>query len=138
MAPRSKVDAGTAAAGRIENRTVDGAANPYLAPAVMLAAGLDGIEHRIPAGKRNDRNLYEVPLEELKAEDIGFLPTTLSEALDELEKDEVVREALGHEYAQYYVRVKREEWKREGVPMGARRGQLLERLNALYRERASR
>ena len=74
------------AAGRIENRTVDGAANPYLAPAVMLAAGLDGIENRIPAGTRNDKNLYEVPLEELKAEGIGFLPTTLSEALDELER----------------------------------------------------
>ena len=98
--------------GRIENRTVDGAANPYLAPAVMFAAGLDGIEKNLPAGKRNDRNLYEVPLEELKAEGIGFLPTTLSEALDELEKDDVILEALGREYAQYYLRVKREEWKR--------------------------
>jgi glutamine synthetase len=98
--------------GRIENRTVDGAANPYLAPAVMLAAGLDGIERNLPAGKRNDRNLYETPLEELKAAGIEFLPTTLNEALDELERDEVVMEALGREYGEYYVRVKREEWKR--------------------------
>ncbi len=98
--------------GRIENRTVDGAANPYLAPAVMLAAGLDGVEKKLPAGKRNDKNLYEVSLEELRTEGIEFLPTTLNEALDELEKDDVIMEALGREYAAYYLRVKRDEWKR--------------------------
>ena len=98
--------------GRIENRTVDGAANPYLAPAVMLAAGLDGVEKKLPAGKRNDKNLYEVSIEDLQAEGIEFLPTTLNEALDELEKDDVTMEALGREYAEYYVGVKRDEWKR--------------------------
>ncbi len=97
--------------GRMENRTVDGAANPYLAPTVMLAAGLDGIEHKMEAGNRNDRNLYEVPEAELKAEGIGFLPTNLSEALDELAQDEVIKEALGREYAEYYIQVKRDEWK---------------------------
>ena len=97
--------------GRMENRTVDGAANPYLAPTVMLAAGLDGIEHKMEAGNRNDRNLYEVPEAELKAAGIGFLPTNLSEALDELEQDEVIKEALGREYAEYYIQVKRDEWK---------------------------
>ena len=98
--------------GRIENRTIDGAANPYLAPAVMLAAGLDGVENKLPAGSRNDRNLYEVAEEELKAEGIGFLPTNLSEALDELEQDEVIKTAMGREYADYYIQVKRAEWKR--------------------------
>ena len=98
--------------GRIENRTVDGAANPYLAPTVMLAAGLDGIAHKMAAGSRNDRNLYEVPEAELKAEGIGFLPTTLSEALDELAQDTVIKDALGREYAEYYIQVKRDEWKR--------------------------
>ena len=98
--------------GRIENRTVDGAANPYLAPTVMLAAGLDGIENKMAAGSRNDRNLYEVPEAELKAEGIGFLPTTLSEALDELAQDEIIKEALGREYAEYYIQVKRDEWQR--------------------------
>ena len=97
--------------GRMENRTVDGAANPYLAPTVMLAAGLDGVEHKMEAGNRNDRNLYEVPEAELKAEGIGFLPTNLSEALDELGQDEVIKEALGREYAEYYIQVKRDEWK---------------------------
>ena len=98
--------------GRIENRTIDGAANPYLAPAVMLAAGLDGVENKMPAGSRNDLNLYEVAEEELKAEGIGFLPANLSEALDELEQDEVIKTAMGSKYADYYIQVKRAEWKR--------------------------
>jgi glutamine synthetase len=97
--------------GRIENRTVDGAANPYLACAAMLAAGLDGIEKKMDSGKRNDDNLYEIPEEELQRRGIGLLPTTLREALDCLEADRVVREALGREYAPYYIEVKREEWR---------------------------
>ncbi|MBM3280435.1 MAG: type III glutamate--ammonia ligase [Candidatus Handelsmanbacteria bacterium] len=97
--------------GRIENRTVDGAANPYLACAAMLAAGLDGIEKRMDPGKRNDDNLYEIPEAELQRRGIGFLPTTLREALECLEGDKVVKEALGAEYADYYIEVKREEWR---------------------------
>ena len=99
-------------AGRIENRTVDGSANPYLAATVLLAAGLDGIENKIEAGKRNDQNLYEIPLEELKAQGIELLPDNLSQALDALEQDPVILKALGSPYAEYYLRVKREEWKR--------------------------
>lgn len=98
--------------GRVEVRAVDGAANPYLAAAVMLAAGLDGIERRLDPGPRNDDNLYEVPEAELRERGIGCLPTTLPEALDELERDDVVRAALGEAYADYYVQVKRAEWKR--------------------------
>ena len=98
-------------AGRIENRTVDGATNPYLAASVMLAAGLDGIENELPAGSRNDRNLYEVPREQLRAEGIDLLPENLSDAIDALEQDPVVLGALGSPYGEYYVRMKREEWK---------------------------
>ncbi len=97
--------------GRIENRTADGAANPYLALTVMLAAGLDGIANQIHPGKRNDRNLYEVPIDELKAAEIEVLPTTLSEALDALEQDPVILESLGSPYAEYYLKVKRDEWR---------------------------
>jgi glutamine synthetase len=97
--------------GRIENRAVDGAANPYLACAAMLAAGLDGIENKIDPGHANSENLYEMAEDELRRRDITFLPTTLREALDCFENDEVVREALGKDYATYYASVKREEWR---------------------------
>jgi glutamine synthetase len=98
--------------GRIENRTVDGAANPYLACAALLAAGLDGIEHQIDPGKRNDDNLYEVSEEELRRREIDLLPRSLAQAIDYFEQDEVVQEALGSEYAAYYIQTKRDEWRR--------------------------
>ena len=98
--------------GDIECRTLDGAANPYLAAAAMIAAGLDGIEHKIDPGPRNDANLYEVNEMELRQRGIEFLPTTLAEAVDHLEQDEVVKGALGQTYSRYYIDVKREEWHR--------------------------
>jgi len=98
--------------GRLENRVVDGAANPYLAHAALLAAGLDGIKRQLPPGKRNDKNLYELELDELIAEGIDFLPSSLSEALDALAKDEVILNSLGSTYGPYYLQVKRDEWAR--------------------------
>ena len=98
--------------GDVECRTLDGAANPYLSAAVMLAAGLDGIERQIEPGPRNDYNLYEIPEAELRLRGVEFLPTTLAEALDHLEQDNVVKSALGPHYAPYYVDVKRDEWRR--------------------------
>lgn len=99
-------------AGRLENRTVDGAINPYLASTVLLAAGLDGMQRSLPAGKLNKRNLYEVSEAELAQEGIETLPQTLNEALDAIERDAVILEALGKEYGAYYLKVKRAEWKR--------------------------
>jgi glutamine synthetase len=96
--------------GDVECRTLGGSANPYLSAAAMLAAGMDGIENQIDPGPRNDDNLYEVPETELKAREIGFLPTTLAEAIDHLEADPVIRAALGPEYAPYFIAAKREEW----------------------------
>jgi len=99
-------------AGRIENRTVDGAANPYLTCAAFLAAGLDGIEHKLDPGKRNDENLYELSAAELRQREIDTLPRSLTQAVDYLEQDEVVKQALGTAYADYYIQTKREEWRR--------------------------
>ena len=101
----------TPAPGRIENRLADGAANPYLAATVLLAAGLDGIENQIDPGEQNVDNLYEVPEDELQRRGIDSLPATLSEAADALEADKVIKNALGNEYADYYIQVKREEWR---------------------------
>ncbi len=99
------------APGRFEIRVIDGAANPYLAFAAIVAAGLDGVEKQIDPGAMNRENLYEMAEEELAARKIGFLPTTLAEALDALEQDSVVQGALGEIYAKEYLRVKREEWR---------------------------
>jgi glutamine synthetase type III len=99
-------------AGRIELRVVDGAANPYLAFAAVLEAGLDGIANRIDPGPANHGNLYEASEEELHQRNIGFLPTTLAEALQAFEQDPVIQSALGPEYSNLYLRIKREEWRR--------------------------
>jgi glutamine synthetase len=98
-------------AGRIENRMVDAAANPYLACAAMLAAGMDGIDNQIDPGTPNHDNLYEAPWEELHARGIGHLPATLLAAIEALSQDDVVRNSLGAEYADYYIQVKTDEWE---------------------------
>jgi glutamine synthetase len=104
------------APGRIEDRTVDGAANPYLAATAVLAAGLDGIENGLDAGDPNEENLYQVSYDELTARGLRSLPANLLEAIAELEQDEVLRRAFGRgrgeDYVDYYARVKRDEWSR--------------------------
>ena len=104
------------APGRIEDRTVDGACNPYLAAAAILAAGLDGIDNELDAGEPNSENLYAVPYDELKARGLETLPANLMVATIELEKDDVLREAFGRgrdeDYVDYYIRVKRDEFGR--------------------------
>jgi glutamine synthetase len=72
-------------AGRVEDRTVDGSCNPYLAATAVLAAGLDGIERELDPGEPMDINLYELPPDQLA--DIPTVPATLDEALDALEAD---------------------------------------------------
>ena len=102
-------------AGRIEDRTVDGSCNPYLGATAMLAAGLDGIERELDAGKPNSANLYELSAEERAAEGIDLLPANLLDATRELEKDDVLRKALGKtrdgDYVDYFIKVKRGEWQ---------------------------
>ena len=71
--------------GRIENRTIDSACNPYLATAAILAAGLDGIENKIDPGEPLDKNIYSLGPEELA--NIPTLPHSLDEALQALEED---------------------------------------------------
>jgi glutamine synthetase len=103
--------------GRIEDRTIDGSCNPYLAAAAVLAAGLDGIENALDAGEPNADNLYTFSYEELRARGLESLPANLLDAIGELERDDVLRAALGkgrdgEDYVDYYARVKRSEWFR--------------------------
>jgi glutamine synthetase len=102
--------------GRIEDRTIDGACNPYLAATAVLAAGLDGIENRIDPGEPNADNLYAHSYGELTDRGLRTLPANLLEATQELEQNDVLREAFGRgrdeDYVDYFVRVKRDEWHR--------------------------
>jgi len=105
------------APGRIEDRTVDGSCNPYLAATAVLAAGLDGIAKGLEAGEPNSENLYSFSYDELTKRGLRSLPANLLEAVGELEQDDVLRSALGRtreneEYVDYYARVKRDEWFR--------------------------
>jgi glutamine synthetase len=101
------------APGRIEDRTVDGACNPYLAATAMLAAGLDGIERGLDPGDPNSTNLYTLSDEERAAAGIEVLPANLLDATRELEASDLLRRALGKtpdgDYLDYYVQVKRRE-----------------------------
>lgn len=101
--------------GRFEDRTIDGAANPYLAATVVLAAGMDGIENEVDPGDPNETNMYEMPEEERKKRGIELLPLNLLDATRNLGQDEVLREALGKtphgDYVDYFVKVKQREFK---------------------------
>jgi glutamine synthetase len=102
--------------GRVEDRTIDGSCNPYLAATAILAAGLDGIENGLDPGDPNSENLYTISYDELRGRGLDTLPSNLLEATHELKENEVVRKALGRgrdeDYADYFIRVKREEWDR--------------------------
>ncbi len=102
--------------GRVEDRTIDGSCNPYLAATVVLAAGLDGIEQKLDPGDPNVGNLYTVPEDELTRRGIELLPANLLDATRELERNDVIRAALGRgrdeDYVDYFIRVKRDEWIR--------------------------
>ena len=96
--------------GRLELRLPDGSCNPYLATVGILAAGLDGVAHHLEPGEPNNTNLYEWSHAQLTEARIGILPQNLNESLDALEADTVLREALGTELAEEFLRLKRMEW----------------------------
>lgn len=95
---------------RIELRSPDASCNPYIATAVCLAAGLDGIRNHIEPPASLDRNVREMSEAEKKELGIEQLPTNLSEAIKELENDSYIVEALGKEYAEKYIAAKKSEW----------------------------
>ena len=88
----------------------DPSCNPYLAYAVMLAAGLDGIKNKLDPGAPVNKNIFAMSQREKKRRKIDELPADLSKALDFLEKDAVVMGALGEHIGSNFVRAKRQEW----------------------------
>jgi glutamine synthetase len=95
---------------RIEYRALDSAANPYLAYAVLLAAGLKGIEenYQLPEGAEDD--VWSLTDAERRALGIHLLPQTLDQAIGEMEKSELVAETLGEHVFDFFLRNKRAEW----------------------------
>src|SRR6188472_1439456 len=108
--PLVRVPASRGATTRIELRMPDPSCNPYLALAAMLRAGLDGIERELDPGPPVNKNIYKMSHRERRHLRIDELPGNLSEALDELEKDDLVRETLGEHIFQHFLEAKREEW----------------------------
>jgi glutamate---methylamine ligase len=92
---------------RFELRLPDGATNPYLLQAAVIAAGLDGIEHHRSPGTRRDNNMYTDPL---PRESVPRLPTNLLDSLRALERSEMFRESLGSSFVEAYVSLKEQEW----------------------------
>ncbi len=108
--PLVRVPAARGVATRIELRMPDPSCNPYLALAVMLRAGIDGIDKKMDPGPPVNKNIFEMSHRERRHLRIDELPGNLSEALDELEKDDLVRETLGDHLFEHFLAAKREEW----------------------------
>ncbi len=99
---------------RLEIRSVDGAANPYLTFAAVLAAGLDGVDKKTDPGSPNTDNLYELHPDAVAAKGIRPMPPTLLHAAENLMGNELMQKALGHTgkefYSDYMAKVKMEEF----------------------------
>jgi glutamine synthetase len=95
---------------RVEYRAPDPACNPYLAFSLILAAGLKGIEEEYELPPEATNNIFEMTNEERLAEGIFSLPASLAEALDVMERSELVAEALGEHIREAFIRNKRLEW----------------------------
>ncbi|MCL4531616.1 MAG: glutamine synthetase family protein [Actinobacteria bacterium] len=106
-----KISASKPEATRIELRSPDPTSNPYLAFAVMLKAGLDGVKRKLPLPQPIEEDLFEFTDEMMERHGVGTLPGSLHEALDEMEKDEVMREALGPHIFARFLEAKTMEWK---------------------------
>lgn len=98
------------ASRRIEVRTVDSAANPYLAFAAVLAAGLDGIDKEMELGEPAVDDVFSLTRRERRAMGYKDLPGSLDEALRELEKSEFMAEVLGEQVFEFFLRSKWDEW----------------------------
>lgn len=96
--------------GRLEFRLPDSGCNPYLVHAALIAAGLDGIERELDPGEPQNINLYSLSEAERNAKGIDILPQNLNEALNALAADTVLRDQMGAEIVDEFLKVKRAEW----------------------------
>ena len=109
--PLIRIPAARGKGTRVELRNPDPTANPYLALAVCLIAGLDGIKNKLEVCDSVDANIYAMTKKERRERGIDSLPETLIDAVKHLEKDELIMEFLGEETAEKYIEAKKAEWK---------------------------
>lgn len=109
--PLIRIPAAGGEGTRIELRSPDPAANPYLALAVCLGAGLEGIEQKLMPPASVDCNIFEMSQEEKNACKIEEIPGTLLEAIEALEQDPLMKEILGEHVYHKYMEAKKEEWQ---------------------------
>lgn len=108
--PLIRIPASRGEQTRVELRSPDPAANPYLALAVCLAAGLDGIERKIMPPDQIRENINEMSPQERMARGIKSLPSNLGDAIMAFEQDEYIKGVLGQHIAEKYAEAKRQEW----------------------------
>ncbi len=108
--PLVRIPAKRGMSTRCEVRVPDPSCNPYLAFTVMLAAGLDGIDRKLDAGEPVNKNIFAMSQREKRRLKIDELPADLASALDNLEKDKVLRAALGDHIFDHFLLAKRQEW----------------------------
>lgn len=108
--PLVRVPASRGETTRIELRCPDPSANPYLVMACLLAAGLEGIKENLTPPECIDRNIFEMPKEERKKENIDSLPESLHEAIGYMRKSQLVKNTLGEHTFEYYIKAKEVEW----------------------------
>ena len=97
--------------GRCESRNADGSVNPYLAAALALAAGLEGIREKIDPRDPNEDNLYTISEAERRARNIDFLPQTLQEAVEAFAADPLMEATLGKDLRDEFIKYKTMEWE---------------------------
>ncbi|HHT7240189.1 MULTISPECIES: type I glutamate--ammonia ligase [Bacillus] len=108
--PLVRIPASRGISTRVEVRSVDPAANPYLVMATLLAAGLDGIKNKLTPPAAVDRNIYVMTKEEREEAGIVDLPATLAQALVTLQSNEIVCGALGNHLLEHFIEAKEIEW----------------------------
>ena len=108
--PLIRIPAARGAGTRVEFRSPDGAANPYLVMALCLAAGLDGIENKLLPPKQVGKNMYMMTEQQMRSMHIGDLPRTLGEACQAFEEDAFLQTVLGPHISAKFLEAKKKEW----------------------------
>ena len=99
------------AGNRVECRAVDSSVNPYLAAALLISAGLEGVKNEISPGEQYTENLYEISVDQLEKQGVKFLPKSLIEAITAFEASDLAHRVFGESMFHSYCKYKKQEWE---------------------------